>query len=99
MSLDTDFLKEQDKIIEIAMTKDIKEGDQLFVIGRNIYILPTVERTETGLKIYGTPIDSDLPLFTIELDFNKKKVKAEIKGKGIPSKYRVQIEKIVCENF
>ena len=99
MSLDTDFLDEKGKIIEIDMRKNIKEGEQLFGIGRNIYIQPTLERTETGFMMRGTPVNYELPLFTIELDFDKRKVKATIKGESVPFNYRDEVEKILLDNF
>lgn len=99
MSLDDDFLDEKQKRIECELTRDIKESDQLFIIGKRIFLQPTVERTESGFRLYGTPTDIMLPYFTVEIDFDAKKVMTVIKGEDIPSKYRTQIERIVCENF
>ncbi|MEM4245177.1 MAG: hypothetical protein QW404_02905 [Candidatus Nanoarchaeia archaeon] len=93
------FLTSDEKIIEVDLTKNIKEGDQLFIIGKQIYLHPTVERTDSGFKMFGTPIDYLLPLFTIEIDFEKKKVSATIKGDEVPLKCRYQIEEVLREYF
>lgn len=99
MSLEGEILKEKAMVIESDLTKDIKEGDQLFLIGRRIYIQPMVERTDSGFIIYGTPIDYLLPYFAIEVDFDKKKVVARVKGETIPSDYKEDIENILLDNF
>jgi len=93
------FLNKDEKIIELDLTKEIKEGDQLFLIGKQIYLQPTVEKTDSGFKMFGTPIDYLLPLFTIEIDFEKKKVFAKIKSDEVPFKYRYPIEEVLRAYF
>jgi len=93
------FLSKEEKIIEFDLNKEINEGDQLFVISQNIYIIPQVEATYSGFKVHGTPRDSSLPLFIIEVDCDKKKVVAEIKGEKLPLDCKDKISDILKKYF
>ncbi len=99
MSIDTDVLSENGKVVELCLANNTYDENKLFSIGQRIFLLPTVEKIKYGLKVYGTPINCELPLFSVEVYPKDSKVVAHIKGEDIPSKYRVEIEKIVAKNF
>lgn len=99
MSLDSDVLTEDKKVIKLFSVKPVYDVDKLFLIGKNIFLEPSVEETKYGFIVYGTPIDYNLPLFSINVFPKSEKLVVNIKGEGIPSRYRVEIEKIISENF
>ncbi len=99
MSIDTDILSEDEKVVELCLAKGAYDEDRLFLIGQEIFLLPTVEKIKSGLRVYGTPINCELPLFSVDVYPKNSKVRVNINGEEIPSKYRVEIEKIVAKNF
>lgn len=99
MYLEDYVLADDEKIIELPFAKPVYDPHEIFLLSKCVFISPSVERIKSGFRVYGPPIDPGLPWFSIDFYPKRGKLVVNIQGDAIPLRYRVEIEKIVSDNF